>query len=269
MKKTQILLLLSLLLIPALSVAQTSRISSNGSQQLRRYNPQMQSTEQKFGQEKLTVSYDKSIPLSTRQALIRYMSQHYESRVIYFDINKLPGADHLYAVTGIFSKAQQAQDSSQAPTILLFLREQGDTVSEVSKVENENGSAYLLIAPVFFLGQNKLLIIVSFSAGDGSDGGNYAYEYADNNFKSLGQIDVIEKLGMSGSVWITAHPIERATAEYKNNTYYVTVRGKGSLYGDSDAKGNPKKLAPPRSPITFFYDGKNWRPVATRQIRRR
>ena len=241
--------------------------SSNESQQLRRYNPQMHSAEQSFGQEKITISLDKSIALSTRQALIRYISQHYVSRVIEFEINELPGADTLYVVTGIFDKAQQAKapqaqdNSSQAPTILLVLRQQGDTVSEVSKVENENGGAYGLISSAFFLGQNKLLMIVSFSAGDGADGGNYAYEYADHNFKSLGQIDVIEKVGMSGSVWLTSHPIERATAEYKNNTYYVTMRGaKGGLYGGSaDAKGNPRKLASAGSPVTFFYDGANWK----------
>jgi hypothetical protein len=271
MKKTQILLLLSFLLIPALSVAQTSRISSNGNQQLRRYNPPMQSTEQNFGQEKVTVNFDKGIPLSTRQALIRYISQHYESHLIYFTIDKLPGADHLYAVTGLFGKAQQAQDSSQAPTILLVLREQGDTVSEVSKIENEVAEGYGVLSPTFFLGQNKLLIIVSLSSADGDARLDLVYEYADNNFKPLGEIDVIEKLGMNGSMWWIDSPVGRATAEYKNNTYYMTVRGvRGGLYGgDSDAKGNPKKLAPPRTPVTFFYDGKTWRQVATKQVRRR
>jgi len=244
---------------------------SNKPQQLRRYAPQMQSDEQKFGQEKVTVSFDKGIPLSTRQALIRYLSQNYVSRLMGLEIDKLPGADHLYAVTGLFDKAPQDQDSSKAPAIMLVLREQGDTVSEVSKIEDDNGSGYGILSPAFFPGQNKLLIIVSLSSVDGDARLDLVYEYADNNFKPLGEIDVIEKVGMNGSMWLIDSPVGRATAEYKNNAYYVTVRGvRGSLYGGpADAKGNPKKLAPPRSPVTFFYDGKNWRPVATKQIRRR
>lgn len=231
----------------------------------------MQSDEQDFGQEKVTVNFDKGIPLSTRQALLRYMSQHYESRLMGLEINKLPGANQLYVVTGLFDKAQQAQDSSQAPTILLVLREQGGTVSEVSKAENDNGSGYGVLSPAFFLGQNKLLVIVSLSSADGDARLDLVYEYADENFKPLGQIDVIEKVGMNGSVWQIDSPVGRATAEYKNNTYYLIVRGvRGSLYGGpADAKGNPKKLAPPRSPVTFFYDGKTWQQVATKQVRRR
>ncbi len=244
---------------------------SNKPQQLRRYAPQRQSDELNFGQEKVTVSFDKGIPLSTRQALIRHMSQHYESLLMALEIDKLPGADHLFAVTGVFDKAQQAQDNSKAPIILLVLREQGGTVSEVSKAENDNGSAYGVLSPAFFLGQNKLLIIVSLSSADGDARLDLVYEYADNNFKPLGQIDVIEKVGMNGSMWQIDSPVGRATAEYKNNTYYVTVRGvRGSLYGGPvDAKGNLKKLAPQRSPVTFFYDGGTWRQVATKQVRRR
>ena len=244
---------------------------SNKPQQLRRYAPQLQNDEQTFGQEKVTVSFDKSIPLSTRQALIRYLSQHYVSRLMGLEIDKLPGADHLYAVTGLFDKAQQAQDSSKAPSILLVLKEQGDTVSEVSKAENDNGSGYGLLSPAFFHGQNKLLIIVSLSSMDGDARLDLVYEYADNNFKPLGQIDVIEKVGMNGSMWQIDSPVGGATAEYKNNTYYVTLRGvRGSLYGGpTDAKGNLKKLAPPKSPVTFFYDGATWQQVATKQVRRR
>lgn len=268
MKKTRFLLLMSFLLIPALTVAQTSRRGSNGRQQLRRYDPQMQRTEHDFKQEKFYVNFEQSIPLSTEQALVRYITQHYRLTQIVIDIYKLGDTDNLYFVTGAARKDRQSEDSA-AQTIFLALREEGGTVSEVSKVKNDSDAA--IKEPVFFLGLNKILIIVSQSAGDGSFDSNYAYEYTDNKLKSLGQFYVIEKIGMSGSVWITRSPVGRATAEYKNNTYYVTMRGmKGSLYGDAVvANGNPKKLAPPGSPIIFSYDGADWRPVAVRQKRRR
>lgn len=259
MKKTQLLLLLSCLLIPALTVAQTSRTSSNERQQLRRYHSQMQSTEQDFGQDKLSVNFEQGIPLSTRQALIRYLTQHYQVNRGGIEIYELSGVNNLYLVSGTVNEMLN---------IFLVLKAQGETVSEISKAENDSTGSEKQFD--FFLGQNKLLIIVSHTT-TGLYAGNYAYEYADNNLKALGEIYVIEKVGMSGSVWLTRSPMGRATAEYKNNTYYVTVRGMtGSLYGHvNDATGLPKKLAPPRSPLTFSYDGVDWRPVATRQKRRR
>ena len=137
-------------------------------------------------------------------------------------------------------------------------------MSEVSKVENDTTCG--IKEPVFFLGQNKLLIVVSIMAMDGGFCGNYAFEYADNNLKSIGEIDVYDgRHGRGG--WQGHSPMERATAEYKNNTYYRDNAWSGKpiwLHRRKD-----KKIAPPRSPITFFYDGADWRPVATRQIRRR
>jgi hypothetical protein len=259
---------MSFLLIPALTVAQTSRIALNGHQQLRRYARQMQRTEHDFKEETLSVNFERGIPLSTEQALVRYITQHYSLTQIVIDIYKLGDANNLYFVTGAARKERQSEDSA-AQTIFLVLREERGTVSEVSKAENDSDAANK--EPVFFLGQNKILIIVSQSAGDGSFDSNYAYEYADNKLKPLGQFYVIEKVGMSGSVWITRSPLGRATAEYKNNTYYVTMRGmKGSLYGDAVVvNGNPKKLALPGFPITFSYDGADWQPVTIRQKRRR
>ncbi len=268
MKQTRFLLLISFLLIPALTAAQTSSAGANGPQQLRRYAPQMQRTEHDVEQEKLSVNFERGISLSTEQALVRYITQHYSLTQIVIDIYKLGNANNFYFVIGAARKDRQSEDSA-TQTIFLILREEGGTASEVSKAANDSDAA--IKEPVFFLGQNKILIIVSQSAGDGSFDSNYAYEYADNNLKPLGQFYVIEKIGMSGSVWITRSPLGQATAEYKNNTYYVTMRGlKGSLYGDATVvNGDPKKLTSPKIPITFSYDGADWQPVTVRQKRRR
>jgi hypothetical protein len=279
MKKTRILLLSFFLLIPALTVAHTSRsgnpaadiqaqsirrtnVRSNSRQQLRRHDPQMQIIEQDFGQDKLSVSFEKGIPPSTRQALISYVTQHYSIAQLIIAIYKLPNADNLYFVIGIVSQSQQSQDGER--NIFLILRGQGETVSEVSKAESDNTCG--IKEPVFFLGQNKLLIVVSIMAFDGGFCGNDVFEYADNNLKSISGIDVYDgRHGRGG--WRGYSPMDRATAEYKNNTYYVTMRGVGSLYGYTGDKD--KKIALPRSPITFFYNGADWRPVATRQTRRK
>lgn len=209
----------------------------------------------------MSVSFEKGIPQSTEQAITRYITQHYRIAQIIIAIYKLPGADNLYFVSGTIYKDQQSQDKFEAQTMFLVLRKQGETVSEVSKAENESDAA--IKEPVFFLGQNKLLVIVSLSAMDGSLAGHYAYEFADNNLKPLGEIVVIDKVGMSGSAWITKNSVGRATAEYKNNAYHVTMRGQGSLYVPN-GMDKYKKIVPPKSPVTFFYDGATWRQVAKR-----
>lgn len=232
---------------------------SDGSQRLRRYDPQTQYTEQNFGQEKLTLVVDKAISTSTRQSLISYLLQHYTSNLLSFEIDKLPGTDNRYSVTGRFSEAQ----NSSAEALILLLREQGGKVSEVNKLKDENAAFYGVLQPIFFAGQNRLLVIVSMSSVDGDARMDLAYEYAGNNFKPLGEIEVIEKLGESGGVWRIDSPVKRATAEYKNGNYYVTLRGKGSLHLGR------KKIAPPRSPVTFFYNGKEWqRAGAKRKLSR-
>jgi hypothetical protein len=269
MKKKHALLFSMLLLVCALTVTQMSlsvnAATNRQAQPLRRYEPQMRTVEKKLGEDTLSVNIEKNISPATEQALTGYFTSHYKLVTISMDIYKVAGADNLYFVLGAVQKDQQSEDSASI-NIFLALKEQGGTVSEVSKVENESDAA--VRAPVFFFGQNKLLAIVSLSAPDGSLFGHSAYEYADNNLKPLGDIPVIDKLGMSGQVWITNNGLENATAEYKNNTYYVTVRGKGSLY-QSFGYDNYKKLAPPRSPVTFFYNAKEWRLLAIKRAGRR
>lgn len=270
MKKMPILVISIFLLSAALTVAQTSpsRIAATKSraQPLRRYEPKMRSAESKIGEDTISLAIDSTISPASEKALIEYFKQHYVSRLIAIEINSVPGADHLYLLTGQFDKAQQAQDFSKPPIILLALSEQGGTVNEVSKAENEDAGGYGLLSPVLFRGPDKLLIIVALSSVDGDARLNPVYEYAENNFKQLGQLDVIEKVGMNGNLWRIDSPVARATAVYKNNAYYVTLRGgKGSLYGGAtDAKGNPRKLASPKSPVSFYYDGGTWRRAATR-----
>lgn len=226
---------------------------SDGSQQLRRYDPQTRSIEQSVGPEKVNVNFDRTIPPSTRQVLINYISQHYTSILMSFEIDRLPGADNLYAATGRFTEARN--NSTEA--MLLLLREQGGTVSEVNKLgdSNADAQAYGDIRPIFFSGKDRMLVIVSMSSMDGDARMDLAYEYAGNNFKPLGQIEVIEKLGESGGVWRIDSPVKRATAEYKNDTYFVTLRGKGSLHLGE------KKIAAAGTPVTFFYNGKAWQQV--------
>ena len=255
--RTKIILLTVLFMVSSsLGFAQ-----SNERQQLRRHDPQMQSAEQKFGQDTLSVGFEKGIPLSTRQALINYVTQHYSIAQLIISLYKLPGASDLYFVIGSVSPSQQSPETEK--NIFLILRGQGEAVSEVSRAENDNTCG--IKEPVFFLRQNKLLIVVSIMAFDGGFCGNDVFEYADQSLKSIGGIDVYDGVHGRGG-WQGHSPMGRATAEYKNKTYYVTMRGVGSLYSYTGEK--EKKIAPPRTPITFFYDGANWRPVATRQKRR-
>lgn len=224
----------------------------------------MQSDEQNSMQEKVSVLVEKGLAQSTVQALSRYASQRYQSAQMRLGLYKLPGADGLYFVTVMFDDPG-FQGASLPPTTLLILREQGGTVSEISKAtydDPNNGDLNRGLEPVFFIGQTKLLIIVSASLIDGFIT-NYAFEYAGNNLKPLDELYVIENVSEGGAYTGSYTPLRQATAEYKNKTYYVTMRGKKSLFAGE------KKIAPPGKPITFFYDGKAWRQAAANRVRRR
>lgn len=237
---------------------------SNKPQQLRRYAPQMQNDEQNSGQEKVRVFVEKGIPQSTVQALSRYASQQYESAQMRLGLYRLPGMDSLYFVTVMFDDPE-LQDTSLPPTTLFILKEQGGTVSEVRKStynDPNNGDINRGLEPVFFIGQNKLLIIVSAALIDGFIT-NYVFEFAGNDLKSLDELPVIENVSENGAYTGSYTPMGQATAVYKNNAYYVTMRGKKSLFEGE------KKIAPPRTPITYFYDGKTWRQVGAKQVRRK
>jgi hypothetical protein len=237
---------------------------SNERQQLRRYDARLQTAEQNFGPDKdtLSIGFEKSIAPSTRQALVNYVTQHYKIAQLIIAIYKLPGASDLYFVIGDVYETQQSQETEKS--VFLILRAQGETVSEVSKAEDEITCGIKETA--FFQGHNKLLILVSISAFDGGFCGNLAFEYVDQSLKPIGAIDVYDGVHGRGG-WQGHSPMERATAEYKNKTYYVTMRGVGSLYGYTG--GKEKKIAPPRTPITFFYDGAEWRSVTAGRNRRR
>jgi hypothetical protein len=263
--KMKLTLLLSMLLLAAgLTAAQTSpkanAVANSQAQALKPYGLQTRIVEKKMGEDTLSVNLEKGISTATEQALMGYFTEHYTITTIVVDIYRAPVADNLYFLMGTVNKDQKSVDSEPI-NIFLVLREQGGTVTLISKAVNENDSA--IRAPLFFLGQNRILAIVSLSAPDGSLAGHYAYEYASDKLKPLGAIDVVDKMGMSGQVWITNNSLEGATAAYRNNTYYVTMRGRGSLYvpGGMD---NYKKIAPPRSPVTYVYDKGSWRRVAAR-----
>jgi hypothetical protein len=233
---------------------------SNKPQQLRRYAPQMNIDEQKFGQDKLSVNSEKGIPIKTKQSLMGYLTERFKIAHDWPAIYKAQDANNLYFVMVTVNKDRQAEDSP-LQSLLLVLREQGGVVSEVSKAEEETDAAVKV--PAFFLGRNKTLIIISESAPDGSLFGHSVYEYADENLKPLSYIPVIDKIGMSGSVWVTNNEIGLATAEYKNSTYYVTIRGKGTLY-ESRGYNKNKKIASPNVPVTYYYVKGEWRLVARR-----
>jgi hypothetical protein len=253
---------LKIVLLPLLLIAFSSVgfAQLNEAQQLKRYIPRMQNSQQDFGQDKLYVNSEKGISVKTKQALIRHITQHYKIAQIELDIYRLQDANNLYLVIVTVNKDQRAEDGP-LQSLLLVLREQDGVVSEVSKAEEDTDAA--VKAPAFFLGRNKTLIIVSYSAGDGSLFGHSAYEYADNNLKQLGDIPVIDKIGMSGSVWVTNNQIGLATAQYKNNTYYVTIRGKGTLY-ESRGYNKNKRIASPGVPATYSYAKGEWRHVTGR-----
>jgi hypothetical protein len=217
-----------------------------------------------------TVEVDSST--ATGKALTNYLMQHYKIPEDSFgaSLYKVPGASHLYFAIGSTGE----QNTEEQKDLVLVLDVQGTTVNEVAKVY-EKGMQGPIRSPLFFVGPNRILMVVSSGFADGGFVGDNAYEYAGNKLRWLGEIGVYDQVGED----LPFSPMEGAVAEYKTSAYYVTMRGKGSLYRSvyvdpnkpaDYSPGNTtglKKIAPRGKPITFFSDGKTWRQVATKRAR--
>jgi hypothetical protein len=217
-----------------------------------------------------TVEVDSSTTIG--KALTNYLNQHYK---ITEDsggasLYKVPGASNLYFAMGSTGE----QNTEEQKDLVLVLEAQGKTVNEVAKVYEKDMQGPIR-SPLFFVGPNRILMVVSSGFADGGFVGDNAYEYAGNKLRWLGEIGVYDQVGED----LPFSPMEGAVAEYKTSAYYVTMRGKGSLYRSvyvdpnkpaDYSPGNTtglKKIAPRGKPITFFSDGKTWRQVATKRAR--
>ena len=203
---------------------------------------------------------------ATGKALTNYLRQHYNiSGLSIPGIYKVPGANNLYFAIGSTGE----QNTEEQKDLVLVLEAQEKTVNEVAKVYEE-GMQGPIRSPLFFVGPNRILMVVSSGFADGGFVGDNAYEYAGNKLRWLGEIGVYDQMGED----LPFSPMEGAVAEYKTSAYYLTMRGKGSLYRrvDVDPNGSAdsglKKIAPPRKAVTFFYDGKKWRQVTAKSARR-
>lgn len=214
-------------------------VASNERQLLRRYRPQLINMKQESG----IAMYERTIPLATAKTFVKYLAEKnpgYDLNTVI--ISKIPATTDLY-----FVALQRYRDPEQG-NVFLVLRKQGAEITEVSRAENDIICG--MLDPAFFVGRDRVLIILSISAFDGGYCGNFPFEFKGNNLTALGDIPVYD--GVHGPGGYQGHsPIETALAEFKENTYFVTMRGRGSLYGDND-----KRLARPKIPITYYFDSK-------------
>lgn len=234
----------TVLLLAVLSFINPS--PSDVRQQLRPYRPQLLNFEREYG----FALYEKAIPKSTVEKFLKYLSEKNsgdELRTIV--INKMPSTTDLYFVV-----VQRAHDSDER-NLFLVLRKKGSEITEISREENDFTCG--MLDPTFFIGRDRVLIIVSIAAFDGAYCGTSPFEYKDGKLKSLGGIDVYDGVHGRGG-WQGHSPIENATAEYRQDTYYVTLRGRGNLYSLDEKE---RKLANRRQPLVFFFDGKTFQPA--------
>src|SRR4051812_1843050 len=212
-------------------------------ERLKRYDPKLQASSSVDER----VAFEKRVPLVKRSALTRYLLGHFkEARA---QIYQVPSAENLYLAL--------VQDYTESNNIFLLLRSEGEKVSEVSRVNSDVGC--MLPTPTFFAGRDRVLVIIAMAAADGGYCGNYLLEYREQGLKYLGDIAVYD--GVQGKGAFQGYsPIENlTTVEFKRDTYYVTLRGRGSLYGEKD-----NRLARPGVPITYFHAGKEFRLVRSR-----
>lgn len=262
--------------ILVLILSLTSLLNFDENQRLRRHDPQMQDYEiSESDSNKISVSFEKGVHSLDMRNIVKYISEQFDPEAGYLRIyiHKLPVADDMYYAVAGYEE-----------TKFFLLRKRGAEITALNKINNKELGCFGLVNSIFFSGNNRMLIVTSFNAPDGGFCGNYAFEYKDGNLKPIGEVPVYD--GTHGAGAHQGHsPMERATAEYRNNTYYVTMRGEGSLYALTRDSGSytatyrngklvsespkDKKLAPPRSSVTFFFNGSMWQPLRSRQVKRR
>ena len=226
-------------------------VSEAQSQPLKRHRPQLANIEQEVG----FTLYEKIIPLATAKAFRDYLGEKnpgYELRTVV--ISKMPASTDLY-----FLAVQRGNENDEG-NLFLVLQKQGAEIKEIARASNDILCG--MLDPAFFTGSGRVLIILSISAFDGGYCGSFPFEFKGDKLTAMGDIPVYD--GVHGRGGFQGHsPIETATAAFRQNTYYVTMRGRGSLYGDKD-----QRLARPRIPLTYYFDGKTFQPARAVSKRR-
>src|SRR3954462_14835352 len=103
-----------------------------------------------------TVYVDSST--ATGKALTNYLKQHYKipEDSVGASLYKVPGASNLYFAIGSTGE----QNTEEQKDLVLVLEAQGKTVNEVAKVY-EKGMQGPIRSPLFFVGPNRILMVVS------------------------------------------------------------------------------------------------------------
>lgn len=216
------------------------------SQILRRYQPVLKTYKRIFGNSEFSrIYYDGGIPLSAVQSFDKFIARQYpELEPINIYLHKMPLTDDKYFVVVV------SGDRESSGYFLLNIR--GGVIAETSRI-NKNEETN--IQTLFFIGADRVLLISSSTAGDGSFFGNSALEYMGSGLRDMGAIKVSDvRVNRNNPEGWVYSPMDQATAEYRNNTYYVTMIGKGRLEGEG-------VQASRGAPLTYFYAGNEWLPV--------
>lgn len=229
----------------AITVSLVFATSAIQGQLLRRQIP----VTQYYEENDLHVTFARGIPKSTTAAFARYLRSHLSGfELLGFDIFAMPGSTEQFFVTvPVYDR-----DTS----ILLLLRKHGADITEAGQFEKEGP----VVHPYFFIGSDRVLLIVWNMAGDGGFYGNWAFEYRNEKLKALGEIDVIDQV--PSELIYNRSPIETAMVDYKRDTYYITMRGRGNLYSRGN---NDRSLARRGVPLTYVYKQGAWVPAGTRK----
>jgi Tol biopolymer transport system component len=262
MKLNQFMVLMAIALFAASTIAQSTinSLQSNETQQLRRYQPEFdyESYKRVYGNEEFSrIGFDKGLPISTIRGFDKLIAERYkESHPMEISISKIPLSNDVYLLAMYGNK-----------TWFLLIKKQGERFVELSRAYNEVECQNII--PTFFIGQDRVLTVYTLVAGDGGFCGNYAFEYKNESLKAIGELNVFDIPNEDEREYGTIFgrsPFENATAEFRDNIYYITMRGKGNLYASGNDNRNARKLATRGIPITYFYDGTTWRPSGGRQI---
>lgn len=187
------------------------------------------------------VGAERGIPRSTVAAMSIFLKANLKGfEFNWFALNRMPGSSEQFLVF--------VSDFEGGKNYLVLLRKHGDGITEDGRIERDGGPIY---APHFFVGQDRVLLLITNGYADGGFVGTWALEYRGEKLTQMKDIEVYDQI--PNNIGMAPRFV---SAKYRQDAYFVTLRGSGVLHsggGDHDRIIARKGVA-----LTLTYKQDAW-----------
>jgi hypothetical protein len=212
---------------------------------LKRYQPE----EKVYERSGPHIFYEAGVSLQAIRLFDRYLSERLNDQIT-LSIYKMPLTRDLYLVSGHVGGEKGGGERSR----YCLFRKSGARLIMLDCILGWDDKE--IVSTTFFIGKDRVLVMANTGAPPDFECVE-VFEFKNTRLKYLGPLTVVKKERPTGVHGDYTDPLENAAAEFKANTYYVTM--KGNLYSVWGSGTQERKIATPNSPVTYYFDGKKFR----------